>query len=211
MLAIGSFLLTCGIAGRGAVNRAAIWAAFGVWIGAFLFHRPLLIPSLLLLAGGIAQIAVRRPTVPSQNIRRRGLIRFWQKVGVFLSAGMTLWRAIESAAVRDPVGFAIQAYAAEVLGLRSPETSDPIADLKDLPELPAILGTIRHGFRHGVDHHLITQQAKDWDARLQFEAQFRQRRDPLWLSVIPALLLLNVLWLFLAPLAQSLSAAWLHL
>ncbi|PSR21274.1 MAG: hypothetical protein C7B45_11675 [Sulfobacillus acidophilus] len=149
----------------------------------------------------------REQTDPRQL--RAALGRFWQEVAVLLSAGLTFWQAVEVSAQAEPLLTSAIAKTANQLTRRS----HAALDTTDLPgddgQLSVLL--LQHGYLHGVSSEQIQAHVRHVEERLAYEEEARKRRDPLWLTTLPALLLLNVLWVFVAPMIELVGRSWIKL
>jgi len=76
------------------------------------------------------------------------------------------------------------------------------------PESELIATMVDHGYRHGIVVDDVISQAHDLEDRFAFEQELKRRQDPLWLTVVPALMLLNVLVLLGVPMAVSIFRNW---
>lgn len=183
-------------------------AVLGVVPGAVLFHQ---MGVLGLLAGASAWLGLttRRPTRRQPRLLAEALTRFWQQVSVLLSAGLTFWQAVETAAVEEPLlSVPIMQGAQAILG-RSGFTSD-IDMLRGLDGgLSLVL--LQHGYQHGLSTEQIRAHVQHLEARLNHEREARRRRDPLWMTILPAVLLVNVLAVFVVPMILMAGHGWLHL
>ncbi len=140
---------------------------------------------------------------------RLALGRFWQEVAVLLSAGLTFWQAVEVSAQAEPLLTNAIAKAANRIAQRAhvlPETTDLPGDDGQLSVL-----LLQHGYLHGVSAAQIHSHVRHLEERLAYEEEARKRRDPLWLTILPALLLLNVLWVFVAPMIDLAARSWIKL
>ena len=140
---------------------------------------------------------------------RQALFRFWQQVAVLLSAGLTFWHAVEVSARSEPsIASRIEAMAERVQ--QQPQLL-PDATGLPVPEGQATALLLQHGYLHGIAVEQVEEEARSMKARLEFEEESRRRRDPLWMTVLPALLLLNVLWIFVAPMGAMASHSWIKI
>ena len=152
----------------------------------------------------------RRPQSASTRRKRKELIQFWAAVGLNLSAGMDFWAAVEeSGAERGSVADSIRSVSHAVVQERDPvEAMSRFCQNIPGPEGELIVTMLEHGHHHGVVASDVLAQAQDLEDRFAFEQELKRRQDPLWLTVIPAMLLLNVVVLFATPLAVSMVHSW---
>lgn len=147
---------------------------------------------------------------PATRLVRAELIRFWQGVLLYLTAGVTFWQAVDGAsrdvpAIRARVHVLAEAVAAE----RNPATT--IAGFihqADGPEAEVIATMLWHGYHHGVRLTDVRQQVQNFEEQWAFEQELRQQSAPLWLTILPAILLLNLLGIFGEPLFTALVHSW---
>lgn len=145
----------------------------------------------------------------SEREIRAALARFWQETAVLLSAGLTFWQAVEAALGFEPLLAEPLSEAVESLMHRSNTVPKSLQRLGVDGPLTGLL--LQHGYRHGITPEHIKSHAQHLEDRLVYEAERKKRRDPIWLTILPALLLLNVLWLFLAPMVALAGHSWLKL
>lgn len=146
---------------------------------------------------------------PSSQTLRLLLVRFWQQVAVLLTAGLTFWQAVEVSADTEP---ALTALLGQAAGAIAQQPHRPV----DNPGLPGSDGEVtlmllQHGYLHGLSAAQVRTEVGHMEARLRYEEEARKRRDPLWMTILPAFLLLNVLWVFVAPMIAMASHSWLHI
>jgi hypothetical protein len=152
----------------------------------------------------------RRPNRHLLDKQRQGLVQLWFLVGLYLSAGMGLWAALEEAAEAVPMVKSV----VRQLGVLVASVRDPAVVVTKFsasipgPEAELLATMVDHGYRHGILSADVIRQAEDLENRLAFERELRRRQDPLWLSIVPAILLLNVLVILGLPMAISMLHAW---
>ncbi len=161
------------------------------------------------LSAWMAAAALRRRRHPSGRALRESLVRFWQEVGVLLTAGLTFWRAVEIAAESEPLLTGLVQHAASQVAQHPHGRITNPGFPDDEGEMTLLL--LQHGYLHGAAPAQIQAEVRHMEARLAFEEEAKRRRDPLWMTVLPALLLLNVLWLFVAPMIAMASHSWMKL
>jgi len=145
----------------------------------------------------------------SSHMSRQALARFWQQVAVLLSAGLTFWQAVEVSAHAEP-------YLTDTIAAMADQiVRQPIGNLENtvIPgeDGDLTLQLLQHGYVHGVTDGQIESHVRHIESRLAYEDEARRRRDPLWMTVLPALLLLNVLWIFITPMISMAHQSWFHL
>ncbi len=163
-----------------------------------------------LLSGLMMFVYQGKPgTKTSSRDLRAALARFWQQVAVLLTAGLTFWQAVEVSVASEPLIRPTISRAADSLARRS---RAPL-DLGGLPpeDGPLTLLLLQHGYLHGVGADQIASHVRHLQERLAYEDEAKKRRDPVWMTVLPAMLLLNVLWVFLAPMVVLAGHSWLKL
>ncbi len=185
----------------------AVWAWAPLAGGAFLGAPPWAV----LISGGMSALLwfQKRDRKVADPGLREALIRFWQEVSVLLTAGLGFWAAVEHASQAEPTVYPlISQVALHIAG-------DPHA-LPANPGIPGLDGEVtlilmQHGYLHGLTHSQVEVEVRHMEARLAYEREAKKRRDPLWMTVLPAILLLNVLWIFVAPMLSMASRSWLKL
>lgn len=185
----------------------AVWAWVPLAGGAFLGAPPWAV----FATGGMSALmwSQKRERKGPGPMVREALIRFWQEVSVLLTAGLGFWAAVEHASQAEP---AVSPLISQV-ALRI--TENPHA-LPPNPGIPGLDGEVtlmlmQHGYLHGLTHAQVEVEVRHMEARLAYEREAKKRRDPLWMTVLPAVLLLNVLWIFVAPMLSMASRSWLKL
>ncbi|NMP24891.1 hypothetical protein [Sulfobacillus harzensis] len=168
-------------------------------------------PGLLVVTGMLSALMwlQSRDATRADPGLRESLIRFWQEVGVLLSAGLGFLPAVETAAGAEPVLAPLIAQAARKIA-ESPHAAPSNPGLPGLDGEVTLL-MLQHGYLHGMNAGQVQAEVQHMEARLAYEREARKRRDPLWMTVLPALLLLNVLWIFVAPMLAMASHSWLKL
>ena len=138
--------------------------------------------------------------------RQAALVRFWQETAVLLTAGLTFWQSVETAAQAEPLLTAVISEAAQHITRRSHTLPEP-GILGEDAELTWLL--LQHGYLHGVSSEQIQSHVRHLQARLTYQEEAKKRHGPLWMTVLPAVLLLNVLWIFIAPMAALAGHGWI--
>lgn len=149
-----------------------------------------------------------RDPVPPRALQE-AIMRFWRQTGVLLTAGLTFWQAVEVSADSEPLLTGPIAQAAQRMTRRGENLAELGRQLGR--DGPISLLLLQHGYQHGISVDQIMSQVRHIEARLEFEDEAKKRRDPLWMTVLPAVLLLNVLWLFLAPMVALAGHSWMKL
>jgi len=153
---------------------------------------------------------LRRQKHADVRTKREALTRLWALVGLYLSAGLGFWSALEEGV--DQSG--LVADSVRDLSQGVVQDRDPVAAMEKFcrqipgPESELIATMVEHGYRHGIVVADVLSQAQDLEERLAFEKELRRRQDPLWLTVIPAMMLLNILVLLGAPMAVAIFRNW---
>lgn len=162
-----------------------------------------------LFSGLLSWNGLKKGSGPAERDIRQSLARFWQQVSVLLTAGLTFWQAVETSVESEPLIRSAIANAADSLMRRS-RTELAISGLpKEDGALTLLL--LQHGHLHGLGAGQIQSHVRHLEARLKYEDEVKKRRDPIWMTVLPALLLLNVLWVFLAPMVALAGHSWFKL
>lgn len=183
-------------------------AVLGVVPGAVLFHQI----SMLVLLGGAStwfSLATRRHIRQEPRLLSEALTRFWQQISVLLSAGLTFWQAVETAAVEEPLLAAPIMQSAQTMLSRPGFRSD--TDVLRGLDGGLSLVLLQHGYLHGLSAEQIRAHVRHLEARLNHEREARRRGDPLWMTILPAVLLVNVLAVFVVPMILMAGHGWLKL
>lgn len=161
--------------------------------------------------GAALWLKTRAHSAASEPDRLRPhLVRFWRLTGLLLTAGLGPWPAIERAAEAVPEVTGPVRQLAERL-TREPNGLQAIGRFCRAipgPEAEVVATMIDHGFRHGLSGDDVMRQAVDLGDQLGFEADLKRRRGPVWLSVLPAMMLFNVLIVFGLPMGLGMVAQW---
>ncbi|MCY0878675.1 MAG: hypothetical protein OWU84_07040 [Firmicutes bacterium] len=161
------------------------------------------------LSGAMSAAVVLAERPPSSSVRqvRPALIRFWHKVEAMASAGLTFWQAVEYAARSEPL------IARPITGIAEQVAARSRGEILPDPSLgqdgPMTVLMLQHGYLHGIDGEHIRTHLRYLEEAVRAETDNRRNRAPLWMSMLSALLLLNVLWLFVAPMATLAVKGWL--
>ncbi len=152
----------------------------------------------------------RRWPNPGERRHRRSMSEFWSSVALHLNAGLAFWPALEEAAGGTP-GLAA---AIRQLGRAIAEQRDPQPEIEDFcrafpgPEAEIVATMMEQGYRHGIAASEVMAQAREMEAHLTFENEVRRRRDPIWLAIIPGVLLVNMLMILAVPMAVVMVRQW---
>ncbi len=185
------------------------WLAFlGAVPAAVILHQVMVLVLLGAASVWLSRTS-RRPPAADPRLLPEALTRFWQQVSVLLSAGLTFWQAVETAAAEEPLLAAPIMQGAQVMLNRS----------GTMPEIDALRGAdgtlsltlLQHGYLHGLSAEQIRAHVKHLEERLNYEREARRRRDPLWMTILPAVLLVNVLAVFVVPMILMAGHGWLKL
>ena len=144
----------------------------------------------------------------SEIEKQRAFLRFWQETAVLLTAGLTFWQAVESAAQTESLLTPIISLAAQHITQQSRALAEPNVLGSD-GQLHWLL--LQHGYLHGVSPAQIQAHVRHLQTRLAYQDEATKRHGPLWMTVLPAILLLNVLWIFLAPMAALAGHGWIKI
>lgn len=163
-----------------------------------------------ILAVGI--VAGSRPPGSKRRLRQRrlALVGFWRALALYLTAGLTFWQAVDGALGQEPsVAADVRRLAWDLAYVRrDQETLERFRRANPGPEGELISTLMVHGYRHGLTPEEALRQAGELEERLAFEEEMARRSDPLWLTLLPAVLLLGVLALAAAPLFALLVRNW---
>ncbi|MCL4495068.1 MAG: hypothetical protein M1294_09690 [Firmicutes bacterium] len=178
------------------------------WIGIGLLPSWLLEPhvSTGLLLGGIilsGALGQWRPPLSRKMIRKKRweIVKFWRTMAFFLSAGMTFWQAVDQAVSTVPEVGPDIGNLARLVGT---EHSDSLSfsqfrALYPGPEADLVATMMVYGYQNGLQADDAVTQAWDMEEQLALEDALKRQSDPLLLTILPALLLVNVLVMFVAP------------
>lgn len=186
-------------------------AALGVLPGALWTHSPVwALLMVILLSGWLSWIYRAKPSAEVSPVQmRQAQARFWREVGVLLTAGTTFMQAVEVAAeveplMGGPIREMVQTWAKYPLGaIQWPDWPGEEGEMTRL--------LLEHGYRHGLTSQQISSHARHLETGIMAEEDAKRQKLPIWLTILPALLLLNVLWLFLVPLFVIGTHSWLKL
>lgn len=187
-----------------------------VWIGLALIPGFLLHPSWLgivgIALGPLIFYAISNRKHSNREIRRQreDVVRWWRALSIYLSAGLTFWQSTEEALQQVPSLTDDVRTLARTLSQRgsSQEALAAFCDRHPGPEASIVAGMMVHGYRHGVEASLVAQQAEQMEDRLGFEQELERRRDPIWMTVLPAFLLINVIAILLVPMMSMMVRSW---
>ena len=133
--------------------------------------------------------------------RRWELVKFWRTAAFFLSAGMTFWQAVDQAVLAVPEVATDIETLAKVIGSQHSDSSvfSQFRAKYPGPESELVTTMMVYGYQNGLQAEDAITQAWDMEEQLALEDALRKQSDPLLLTILPALLLLNVLVVFIAP------------
>jgi Flp pilus assembly protein TadB len=158
----------------------------------------------------MVMLAQNLKTSEKSRSQREEMARFWAILGLYLSAGLPFWPALEEALVSTPA----IAEPIRGLGRAVAQEKDPTDAMAVFcgsipgPESEMVATMVEHGFRHGISAGDVMMQAQELEDRLAFEQEIRRRQDPLWLTVLPAVMLLNLVMLFGVPMGVMMARSW---
>lgn len=187
-----------------------------VWIGLALIPGFLLHPSWPGTAGIIMgplifyAISSRKRSTREIRRQRQEIVRWWRALSIYLSAGLTFWQSTEEALQQVPSLTDDVRTLATTLSQRgsTQETLQNFSARHPGPEASIVAGMMVHGYRHGVEAALVAQQAEQMEDRLGFEEELERRKDPIWMTVLPAFLLLNVIAILFVPMMSMMLQSW---
>ncbi len=189
---------------------------FFPWIGLSLLPglilRPSVVGLLAVLSGPVIYWAQsqKRPSARKIRQNREQIVRWWRAVSVFLSAGLTFWQAVEEGLQQVPEladEVRDMAMALAMTG-REKESLNEFCRNHPGPEAEIVGGMMAHGFRHGLDPYSVTQQVEQMEERLAFERELKKQGDPLWMTILPAILLMNVIAVLFVPMMVLMMQNW---
>lgn len=172
---------------------AADWACRGLW------------PMSIILVTALMWLWM--PLKADRTLERWEICRFWQQVALLASAGLTVLASVEEAAPLTPLGQDIK----QLIGsfAHSPNDGlDTFLEHHRSPEAQYLAHLLVSAWHHGLDVEVAHEQALGMIERLGQEARLKEANRSLWASLLPALLLFNVLVLFLVPLTINLTSSW---
>lgn len=142
--------------------------------------------------------------------KRSALAQFWRRVAIYLSAGATFWQAVDGALYSVPeISKAVRELASGIdQGFRPYDGVRFFQKAHPGPEGELVATMMVHGYRHGLSASKVIAQATELEERLAFERDLRRRNSPLWLTLLPALLLIGVIGLFAVPMAILFGRSW---
>lgn len=190
--------------------------SFVGWIGLALLPGFLVHPSWLGaigIGGGpiLVYLLKNRQHSPREIRRRREeIVRWWRALSVYLSSGLTFWQSTEEALQQVPSLTDDVRTLATTLSHKG-ATQHAVQDFcarHPGPEALIVSGMMVHGYRHGVQALVVAQQAEQMEDRLGFERELAKRRDPIWMTILPALLLLNVIAILFVPMMSMMLKSW---
>lgn len=192
--------------GPGAARWKDLGLAAAVGWGLGLFGIP-----VWLAAAGVAGYLLAASLRPRSRVaERRALIDLWQRVGWYLTAGLSLWQALEwGAREAGEIGEEVVALARGFLsGQAIDRAVAQFLERHPLPESEIFVAMLWHGFRHGLEATEVSRLADELNQALDVEAEVAREMDPLWLSALPAVLLSNLLLVVGVPLALGAVQGW---
>lgn len=181
-----------------------IWPWAGLmlgWIAMPHMNTALILVSIAAILGVMSR---SRPLSKNTILQRRvELVRFWRLCAVYLSAGLTFWQAVDVAlSEKSRVSPSVrQMFAGLPYPGRTGEAVEQFRQHNPGPEGELISTMMLHASRHGLAAEDALVQAEQMEERLQLEIEMSRQKDPLWMTVIPAILLVNVLAMFVAPMS----------
>ncbi len=195
---------------RDGATGGAGWIGLGLLPG-FLIH-PSWIGAAGIAVGPLLVYALKSRQHSPREIRRRReeIVRWWRALSVYLSAGLTFWQSTEEALQQVPSLTEDVRTLATTLSHKG-SSQDALQNFFDRhpgPEALIVGGMMVHGYRHGVQGLLVSQQAEQMEDRLGFERELEKRRDPIWMTILPALLLLNVIAILFVPMMSMMAKSW---
>lgn len=194
-----------GVDRDGIAVTAALWVPWAMAEHAFA-------PAMAGVAGAVVlRLAANRRHKRSDPAGHRAdFVRFWRLTGLLLTAGLGLWQAVEAAAEAVPgITGAVRQLAEHLTRERNGMRAiGQFCRAHPGPEAETVATMIDYGFRHGISGPDVLRQAAELADQLGFEQDLRRRRGPVWLSVLPALMLFNMLIVFALPMGMAMVAEW---
>lgn len=191
--------------------EAVGWTSLGLWPGWILHPEAVTALCLGVLNAMILLPHWHLPPNPAKLRRNRWLlVRFWRVVSFFLTAGMTFWQAIDQAILAVPeLDGSMRSLTHALVRSRTEQPAmEAFRSQYPGPEGDLIATMVVHGYRHGITPEDAMKQAWDMEEHLSLEDALRKQSDPILLTILPALLLLNVLGVFIAPMGLLAVHSW---
>ena len=211
MTSIGVLLI-----GFGIYSWLASDSSYLPWIGVALIPglsiHPSLVPAILVVAGPLVWFLKRYAHRSASSVRRKreSMVAFWRAVAVYLSAGLTFWQAIEAGWQQVPEIASDVSQMAMGLAYAGDDAHlvNHFIGQYPGPEAEIVAGMMVHGYRHGLDPARVTAQVEQMEDRLAFETELKKRGDPIWMTILPGILLLNVVMILFVPMLALMIRHW---
>lgn len=205
---------------------SAFCAAFAVLLAVgtaqWIWVVPLALLPAALATGGLAawtlgsflSVALylsQRPQAskPHKEAVQVALAHFWQTTAVLLSAGLTFLQAVEVALHQERL---VQAPITEAIHQLTHKSSQvPVLDGEWGVDGMVTAVLLQHGYVHGIAPGQIDSHVRYLQDQVLYRQEAKKRRDPLWMTVLPAVLLVNVLALFVTPMIELVGRSWLKI
>lgn len=143
---------------------------------------------------------------PPWNLRWR-CCAFWQSVALLTTAGLPVLTAVEDALPPGPWGQDVKRLAFGLANSQK-DAMQSFLSTYTMPEAREIAYALEAAWHHGLDSVQAHRQALAMQERLSQERRMQQAHQPLWAAGLPALLLLNLLLVFLVPVIHTLVQGW---
>lgn len=123
---------------------------------------------------------------------------------------MTFWQAVDQAVLAVPEVALDIGYLAKLIGAQRADSSALLTFRTQYPgpEGDLVATMMAYGYQNGLQAEDAISQAWDMEEQLALEEALKKQSDPLWLTLLPALLLLNVLMMFVGPMIVMAIKNW---
>ncbi|OLZ09930.1 hypothetical protein [Sulfobacillus thermosulfidooxidans] len=188
-----------------------LWVTGGLFVP-WLWHPTLTGALLLTVISLLGFLGEWKAPLSRKMIRQKrwSLVRFWRTTAFFLTAGMTFWQAVDQAVLAVPEVALDIGYLAKLIGAQRADASALLTFRTQYPgpEGDLVATMMAYGYQNGLQAEDAISQAWDMEEQLALEEALKKQSDPLWLTLLPALLLLNVLMMFVGPMIVMAIKNW---
>ncbi|WP_028962455.1 hypothetical protein [Sulfobacillus thermosulfidooxidans] len=188
-----------------------LWVAGGLFVP-WLWHPTLTGALVLTVISLLGFLGEWKAPLSRKMIRQKrwNLVRFWRTTAFFLTAGMTFWQAVDQAVLAVPEVALDIGYLAKLIGAQRADSSALLIFRTQYPgpEGDLVATMMAYGYQNGLQAEDAISQAWDMEEQLALEEALKKQSDPLWLTLLPALLLLNVLMMFVGPMIVMAIKNW---
>lgn len=132
---------------------------------------------------------------------------FWQSVALLTTAGLPVLTAVEDALPSGAWGEDVKRLAF-ALANSDPGAMEGFLTVHGTPESREVAYALESAWHHGLDSAQAHRQALAMRERLSQERRMQEASRPLWAAGLPALLLLNLLLMFMVPVVRTLVQGW---